>query len=149
MDSNGNEGLGSRRDTHYAIFEPEAQVVRKIFNDVASGKPLGQVTAELTKEQVEVQKRFVLDMATQLKNAGKLRNVPFEVKMQIIKLVVNQIIVDTRAQSIRIEGAISEMYALVSIAGTNKSEVIQIQQEAMASHTAPLAIMNNRIRLQA
>jgi site-specific DNA recombinase len=103
----------------------------------------------VTKEQVETQKRFVLDMATQLKNAGKLKNVPFEVKRQIIKLVVNQITIDTRAQSIRIEGAISEMYALVSVAGTNKSEVIQIQQEAIAPHPDPFVIMNNRIPHQA
>src|SRR5437868_13921105 len=48
VDSHGNEGISSRRDTHYAIYEPEAQVVRKIFVDVASGKTLGQVAAELT-----------------------------------------------------------------------------------------------------
>jgi len=48
VDSSGQEGMTSRRDTHYAIYEPQAQVVRKIFTDVASGKTLGQVASELT-----------------------------------------------------------------------------------------------------
>lgn len=83
----------------------------------------------LSREQVETQKKLIVDMAAQLQRAGQLKQVPFETKRQIIKLVVNQIIVDTREQWIRVEGAISEAYALVSIAGSNKSEVVHLDTE--------------------
>ncbi len=67
---------------------------------------------------------------------------PFEIKRQIIKLVVNQITVDTREQWIRVEGAISKTYALVSVAGTNRSKLLQTDQ---SSHIAPIDITSNHI----
>src|SRR5205085_11022730 len=80
--------------------------ILKETNQVLSME-VGRLKAQvLTKERVAAQKRFVMDMAIQLKNAGQLNNVPFEVKRQIIKLVVNQITLETRAQWIRLEGAI-------------------------------------------
>jgi site-specific DNA recombinase len=103
----------------------------------------------LTQEQVVKQKKFILEMATQLKNAGQLNSVPFEVQRQIIKLVVNQITVDTRKQLMLVDGAISETYALVSIIGTNKSEVIQIQRDVMVPGTDQIVISNNHTPLRA
>jgi site-specific DNA recombinase len=103
----------------------------------------------LTQEQVAARKQFIMDMATQLKKAGQLKKVPFEVKRQIIKLVVDQITVDTREQWIRVEGAISETYALVSIAGSNKSEIVPLASEEITADPDPIVTMNNRIQPQA
>lgn len=48
VDSNGNEGAKARLDSHYAIREDEAEVVRFIYNRVAiDGVPLRTLCAEL------------------------------------------------------------------------------------------------------
>lgn len=98
----------------------------------------------LTREQIEEQKRFILHMAAQLKKADRLRNVPFEIKRQVIKLVVNQISIDTREQLIHVEGAISETYALVSLTGSNKSEPHLWNDKLVGSD--PIEITNNLSR---
>lgn len=101
----------------------------------------------LTHEQVADQKRFILQMAAQLKKAGQLKNVPFEIKRQVIKLVVNHITIDTREQWIRVEGAISETYALVTIAGSYKSEPVPVKAELKDSD--PIVIANNHTQRRA
>jgi len=100
----------------------------------------------LTHEHIAAQKTFIMEMASQLRDAGQLQNVPFEVKRQIIKLVVNQITVDTREQWIRVEGAISKTYALVSVAVTNRSEPLQID---LLPHSVPIDITSNHIQPRA
>ena len=48
VDSTGHESPKSRQDTHYAIYEPEAQVVRFIFDQIAfRGQNLRQITQRL------------------------------------------------------------------------------------------------------
>lgn len=101
----------------------------------------------MTHEQVADQKRFILQMAAQLKKAGQLKNVPFEIKRQVIKLVVNHITIDTREQWIRVEGAISETYALVTIAGSYKSEPVPVKAELKDSD--PIVIANNHTQRRA
>lgn len=49
VDSYGNEGPTAKKDTHYAIREDEAQVVRFIYNKVIEGHTLGQVSVMLDK----------------------------------------------------------------------------------------------------
>jgi site-specific DNA recombinase len=100
----------------------------------------------LTSEHIAQQKKFILEMATQLKHRGELQNVPFEIKRQIIKLVVNQITVNTREQWIRVEGAISKTYALISVTETRQFTPLQID---LSSRPVPIDITNNRIRPRA
>jgi site-specific DNA recombinase len=47
VDSNGDPNGKVRKDTHYGIYEPEAEVVRMIFNRVASGTGLKILCNEL------------------------------------------------------------------------------------------------------
>lgn len=47
VDSFGNEGYSAKRDTHYAIREDEAQVVRFIYDKVLEGHTLRQVSTML------------------------------------------------------------------------------------------------------
>jgi site-specific DNA recombinase len=48
VDSNGNEGSTARKDTHYGIDEEQAQVVRKIYQELASGKALRAIARDLS-----------------------------------------------------------------------------------------------------
>ena len=100
----------------------------------------------LTHEHIAAQKMFIMELARQLQDAGQLQNVPFEIKRQIVKLVINQITVDTREQWIRVEGAISKTYGLVSVTRSNQSESLQID---LISHSVPIDITNNRTRHRA
>ncbi len=47
VDSFGNEGYSAKKDTHYAIREDEAQVVRFIYDKVLEGHTLRQVSVML------------------------------------------------------------------------------------------------------
>ncbi len=120
------------------ILKESSQVLSKEIESLKS--------RVLTHEHIAAQKMFITEMASQLRDAGQLQNVPFEIKRQIIKLVVNQITVDTREQWIRVEGAISKTYALVSVAGINRSEPLEIDK---SSHIAPIDITSNRTRHRA
>lgn len=120
-----------------AFDEHEFAAKRRMFkerNQIVSIEIERLKSRVLTHEHIAGQKKFIMEMSTQLRNAGELQNVPFEVKRQIIKLVVNQITIDTREQWIRVEGAISKTYALVSVTVTNRSEPLQID---LLSHHAP------------
>lgn len=100
----------------------------------------------LSHDQVAAQKKFIIDMAIQLQNTGQLKDVPFDIKRRVIKLVVNQITVDTREQWIRVEGAVSETFALISIAGIHKSETVRLNKEEYPPTADPTVITNNHIR---
>lgn len=100
----------------------------------------------LTLEQVAAQKQLIMKMAAQLQNAGQLKNVPFDVKRQVIKLVVDQVTVDTREQWVRVVGAVSETYALLSVAGGSKSEGIHLEQNALKMSADPTSLKNVRIQ---
>lgn len=66
----------------------------------------------LTRDAVEMQKQFILETAEQLKQTGDFQDVPFELKQQIIKLVVTKIVLHTTEGWFRLEGAISGLYFL-------------------------------------
>ena len=48
VDSNGHEGVAARSDSHYAIYEPEARIIRYIFESFAlHGKSLRELAHDL------------------------------------------------------------------------------------------------------
>ncbi|MCC6802145.1 MAG: recombinase family protein, partial [Anaerolineae bacterium] len=48
VDSNGNEGVAARSDSHYLIYEPEARIIRYIFEAFTlQGKSLRELAREL------------------------------------------------------------------------------------------------------
>ncbi len=69
----------------------------------------------MTREQIEAQTQFILETAEQLKHSGNFEDAPFELKQQIIKLVVSKIILNTDEGWFRLEGAVSGQYSFAEI----------------------------------
>jgi len=68
----------------------------------------------ITPEAVEAQKAMILNLCETAIVAGKLEDVPFEVKRQIIKLVVDEVVVDVRERTFELRGTLSGKFPIVS-----------------------------------
>lgn len=58
VDSKGNESADVKRDTHYAINEDEAAIIRMIFSRMIAGVPMRQIALDLEMAGVKPPKRF-------------------------------------------------------------------------------------------
>jgi hypothetical protein len=68
-------------------------------------------------EQVEAQKRMILEFANKLQSLNVHIDPPFELKQRILKLTVNQIIVNQREGWFRLEGVIRGTFAIENSLG--------------------------------
>jgi site-specific DNA recombinase len=57
VDSNGNDGANVKKDTHYAIYEDEASIVRIIFQRVLNGDTMRKIAYDLHASGIKPPKR--------------------------------------------------------------------------------------------
>lgn len=107
----------------------------------------------MTREQIEAQTQFILDTADQLKRSGNFEDAPFELKQQVIKLVVSKIILSTDEEWFRLEGAVSGQYSLTDIPpddtpdgdGRDKAAHEPPHQRSLRGRKSAIATKNARI----
>ncbi len=85
----------------------------------------------LTRVQFEEQKQRILAISANVRETGLILEAPFAVKKQILKMVVDQIVLDTHEGWFRIEGALPGFYRIDEV--TNDSIVIPHSAVAIRS----------------
>lgn len=67
VDSEGREGANAKKDSYYALFDEEASIILFIFERVASGDTLRELTTTLTEMGIPPPKQYAFWETTQLR----------------------------------------------------------------------------------
>jgi hypothetical protein len=69
----------------------------------------------VSAEEVERQKRLIIELAGKLRAIGAYVDPPFEVKQRILKVLVDQIVINVREGWFRLEGTIRGIFVIDNI----------------------------------
>lgn len=67
VDANGHQGQQAKKDSYYAIYEPEAAIVRMIYQRVISGDAMRKIALDLQVSGIKPPKQYKHWEATQIR----------------------------------------------------------------------------------
>jgi site-specific DNA recombinase len=118
-------------ETEYA---ERRRMVREQCNRLAH--ELGKLNSQImTQVQFEEKKQYILTFSERVKSEGLLVDAPFEVKQQILKMLVEEIVLNTTEGWFRIEGAFPGIYRLNGNEPDHPDEIVT-PRSAVATRSA-------------